>query len=248
MNLRRVTYAQEPALVDVVFDAVKRHVWPEFMFHDPIAGRLWNRLETDFAEYQFALKDDAGAIVAVGHTLPFRWDDPLEALPERGWDAIFVKAVADLEAGREPNMATAIEASIHPMYRGRGVSKLIIGEMRAIAKAKRFTSLVAPVRPSEKAKYPLAPMERYMTWANDKDEPFDAWIRTHWRLGARIVKVAPRSMVITGSVAEWEAWTGMRFPDSGNYVVPGALTPVVIDRARDCGEYIEPNVWMEHSL
>ncbi len=61
MNLTCVTYAEEPALKDVIFDAIKRHAWPEFMFHDPVAGRLWDFLENDFAEYQFVLKDDAGA-------------------------------------------------------------------------------------------------------------------------------------------------------------------------------------------
>jgi hypothetical protein len=40
--------------------------------------------------------------------------------------------------------------------------------------------------------------------------------------------------VISGTVAEWEEWTGMRFPDSGAYVVPGALVPVDIDRASRC--------------
>lgn len=247
MNLKRVTYVEEPSLPDVVFDAVKVHAWPEFMFHDDVASRLWDRLETDFAAYQFVLKD-GDVIAAVGHTLPFRWERSLDLLPDRGWDDIFERAVDDLDAGREPNMLTAIEASIHPAYRGQGVSKVVIGEMRAIAQAKGFASLVAPVRPSQKATYPLTPMARYVEWTNDNGEPFDAWIRTHWRLGARIVKVAPRSMLIEGSVAEWEAWTRMKFPESGNYVIPGALVPITIDRERDCGRYIEPNVWMEHRL
>jgi hypothetical protein len=38
----------------------------------------------------------------------------------------------------------------------------------------------------------------------------------------------------------------MVFPDSGPYVVPGALVPVEIDRVTDQGVYIEPNVWMVH--
>jgi hypothetical protein len=53
-------------------------------------------------------------------------------------------------------------------------------------------------------------------------------------------------MDIPGTVAEWEEWTGMAFPESGEYVVPGALVPVTIDRERDQGRYVEPNVWMLH--
>ena len=44
-------------------------------------------------------------------------------------------------------------------------------------------------------------------------------------------------MVITGTISEWEEWTGMRFPESDAYVVPGALQPVVMDLERDLGIY-----------
>jgi hypothetical protein len=40
----------------------------------------------------------------------------------------------------------------------------------------------------------------------------------------------------------------MAFPESGQYVVEGALVPVEIDRERDRGLYVEPNVWMLHSV
>ena len=73
------------------------------------------------------------------------------------------------------------------------------------------------------------------------------WLRTHERLGAEIVKVAPQSTSAPGSVAEWEEWAQMAFPETGAYVVPGALVPVEIDRERDEGLYVEPNVWMVHS-
>ena len=66
--------------------------------------------------------------------------------------------------------------------------------------------------------------------------------------GGRILKVAPRSMVIPGTVAEWEEWTDMIFPESRPYVVPGALVPVEFDLECDRGVYVEPNVWMLHRV
>ena len=57
---------------------------------------------------------------------------------------------------------------------------------------------------------------------------------------------APRSMTISGSRAEWEEWTGMTFPDDGDYVVPGALVPVHFKNER--GLYVEPNVWVRHAV
>ena len=61
-------------------------------------------------------------------------------------------------------------------------------------------------------------------------------------LVGEILKVAHPSMVVEASVTDWEAWTDMRFPESGDYVVPHALSSVQIDLAMDIGRYIEPNV------
>ena len=107
-------------------------------------------------------------------------------------------------------------------------------------------TLIAPVRPILKQAYPLTPIERYVEWRRPDGELVDPWLRTHERLGAPIVKIAPESSRIPGTIAQWEEWTGMVFPDSGTYVVPGALVPVQIDRERDEGLYVEPNVWMVH--
>ena len=71
-------------------------------------------------------------------------------------------------------------------------------------------------------------------------------MRVHWRLGAEQFTPMPHSLVVTGTVADWEQWTGMAFPESGLYVVPGALQPVEIDREQDLGRYEDPNVWMCH--
>ena len=50
------------------------------------------------------------------------------------------------------------------------------------------------------------------------------------------------------TIAQWEDWTQMSFPESGNYIVPGALLPVEMDCEIDSGVYLEPNVWVEHQL
>jgi hypothetical protein len=104
------------------------------------------------------------------------------------------------------------------------------------------------VRPTHKHRYPLIPMDRYVRWRRRDGSPFDPWLRVHWRLGARLLGGAPRSMVIEGRVREREAWAGLGFPESGRYVVPGALAPITIDRRRDRGRYVEANVWMQHPV
>ena len=91
-------------------------------------------------------------------------------------------------------------------------------------------------------------MKHYINWMQEDGSPFDPWIRTHWRLGAKVLKIAPHSMVIPGSVAQWERWTGMKFPESGDYIIPGALNPAYAYLEADLISYVEPNVWMHHTI
>jgi hypothetical protein len=58
----------------------------------------------------------------------------------------------------------------------------------------------------------------------------------------------PKSMTVTGTVAEWEEWTGMKFPESGEYIISGALQPLVINREDNVGHCNDPNIWMQHSM
>jgi hypothetical protein len=85
-------------------------------------------------------------------------------------------------------------------------------------------------------------------WTQPDGSPFDPWLRVHWRLGAKVLQVAPQSMVITGTVQEWETWTGLHFPETGAYVVPEALQPVLIDLENNSGRYEDPNIWMRHAI
>jgi hypothetical protein len=45
-----------------------------------------------------------------------------------------------------------------------------------------------------------------------------------------------------------ESWTGMRFPDTGDYVFPRGLATVHIDRTAGTGDYWEPNIWLIHDV
>jgi len=223
--------------------------WPEFMLQDPVAGEHWHELFDRFEEYQFALLDiTTNRMAAMGNIVPFHWDFPIEELPEGGWDWVFVKAIEDHKAGIEPNIQSAIQVAIHPDYQSQGLSTKMVQKMRSIGQAKNFQNLVAPVRPNQKSQYPLISIDDYITWKNDEGLPFDAWLRVHARLGAKIIKPCHEAMVIMGPRSDWESWTGLKFPQSGPYIIPGALTPIDMDIKKDKGTYLEPNVWMQHSI
>jgi GNAT superfamily N-acetyltransferase len=224
---------------------LEARVWPEFMYHDPVLNRLFGRVIEECAEFQFyAWDDEREQVVAAGNAVPAAWDGDASTLPEEGIDAVVEAAFAE-----DPSMPTvlcALQIIIDPGYRGQGLSRRMIERMGEIGRDHGLDTLIAPVRPTQKHRYPLMTMESYLGWRRPDGMHLDPWLRTHERLGAEIVKVAPQSMRVLGTVAEWEDWAEMPFPETGAYVVPGALVPVDIDRGRDEGTYVEPNVWMVH--
>ncbi len=246
-NYTRYTFAERPDRAEEA-DALCPTVWPEFMLQDLVANSNWGYLTDEFAAFQFFLCDESDAIVAVGNSIPVTWDGSPETLPNRGWDAVFEQGVANLLKGIAPTVLSALQAVVVSGQQGKGLSAEVIRGMQEIAAQHGLGALIAPVRPSKKSDYPLTPMERYIRWARPDGLPFDPWLRVHHRMGAKTIKVAHRSMKIPGSLADWESWTGMRFPESGKYIVPGALNPVTMNLEKNLGVYIEPNVWMVHEI
>ena len=242
-----VTAAGRPDLTDEM-RRLSASPWPEFLLgHDKVVNRLWDRLYEVLPDYQFALADgDRDDLIGVGNCLPIRWDGDPSTLPPGGVDAVLENGVATVETGAEPTAAAALMIVVAPGRLGRGLSAACIEVMRGMVADHGLASLVAPVRPTEKHRYPLIAMEHYASWRRADGSRFDPWLRTHEQVGGVGAGVASESMTVRGTVAEWEAWTGLPMPETGSYVVPGALVPIEIDRERDVGLYIEPNYWMVH--
>jgi len=228
---------------------VSEAVWPEFMLNSPVSYQYWDGLFENFADYQFALLSQEDQRVAgITNSVPLSWRGSLEELPDEGWDWAMVKSAEDYVQGIQPNLLCGIQISIVPDFQGQGLSKIILAEMVALARSKGYPRVIVPVRPSLKHRYPLTPIDAYIRWTTADGLPFDPWLRVHVRVGGRIVKPCPTAMEIPGTISDWENWTGMKFFESGEYIVPGALTPVQIDVDGDRGTYIEPNVWVVHEV
>jgi hypothetical protein len=244
-GLRVFTLSERPDLAPRV--RALSDTFPEYMHHDATVNRYWDNLFADFAGFQISICDAEDRVVAAGNCIPVSWDGTTGGLPS-GLDDVLERGVGDLGAGRAPTVVSALLALVPHEHRGRGLSSMVLGAMKGVAAENGLGAMIAPVRPTLKEKYPLTPMERYVHWKRDDGLPFDPWLRVHRRLEAEFLSVAPRSMVIEGTVSEWEEWTGMLFPESDAYVVQGALRPVVMDLERDLGVYEEPNVWMHHPV
>jgi len=237
-----VTLEQRPELAEQS-KRMNGEGWPTFLLHGDITH--WESLFDEFADHQILFCEPADTLIALGHAIPFVWDGTVGDLPTT-MAGIMDRSIHAHRNRRTPNTLSALAALVTTSHQRRGLSAEILRAMRSLAEQRGLHSLVAPVRPTLKSSYPLTPFERYIDWRGDDGAPFDPWLRVHYRLGAEFLKVMPESLTVTGTVAEWEEWTGMSFPESGEYIVPCALQPITIDRKRNVGRYEDPNVWMLH--
>jgi GNAT superfamily N-acetyltransferase len=237
-----VRYADRPDLLEIRFDTLVAKTFPEYMNHNE-PGRNWGRLYTDFPDFQVGLLDDGGELVAEAHAIPVPWDGTVAGLPS-GWDEGFESGMAMDEAA---TALMAVAISVAPSQQGRRLSSRMIQTFTDNARAAGLSAgVIAPVRPTWKERYPLTPIETYMEWRRRDGSRLDPWLRIHEVVGGEILAAAPRSMVIRGTAAEWEEWTGMAFPSDGEYVFPGGLATLVFDDG--VGTHVEPNVWVLHRL
>ncbi len=173
--------------------------------------------------------------------------DRLE-LPDAGWDGVVRWAHADRALGRPASALSALEITLLPSHRGRGASRVVLDAMRDRARDLGLRHVVAPVRPTAKHLEPFTPMDEYAGRRAADGLPADPWLRVHVRAGGTVVKVAPTSMVVAGTVADWTRWTAVAFGASRQVAVPGALAPVHVSLEQDHAVYVEPNVWVRNTL
>ncbi|KAE8347665.1 hypothetical protein BDV24DRAFT_157142 [Aspergillus arachidicola] len=225
------------------------------------------------------------------HTLP---DEGYDAILSRAFEQYYARegifqdtdrptSFNDPAAARTepPNALSAISITVSPEYRSRGLAEALILAMKQAAIERNLDAMVVPLRPTRKSEFPTTDMTDYILWPAptvathtpgttvrkpDSNLPFDPWLRKHARLGAKVIKVARRSMRVEGSVEEWQQWTGINIPqaarqqggsliqDTGSgkayveVVFPRGLVPLryYVDEQRCV--YIEPNVWLHHAL
>ena len=251
--LELVTLRARPDLRPQIFSETIQAAWPEFMQHDPTAMLYYAAPHLDcYLDTAFAIIDPAAPDIAVGRAfavpfvfgeLPDRMD-----LPDAGWDEVIRWAHQDRMLGRIGNALSALEITLMPEQRGQGASRIILDAMRGHARTLGYRHMFAPVRPTAKHLEPFTPIDDYVRRCTADGLPVDPWLRVHIRAGGEIVRVAPTSMVIPGSIADWNRWASMSFPASGQIAVPGALVPVHVSLEQDHAVYVEPNIWVRHSM
>lgn len=239
-----ITLDQNPNLKDQI-EELSRLSWPEFLLYGDV--RHWSSLFNIFSGYQIAFVAEQYKVIAAGHSVPFIWDGSPDDLPEN-LDVLMNRAVRDCNTSKKPSCLSALAIMVHPDYREENLSVRMIEAMIRLGKEHGLEDLLAPLRPTLKSKYPEMPFDEYINIQTEDGEVFDPWIRVHLGMGAEVLKIMKESIKVVGSVAELEEWTGMKFPDSGEYLLEGGMQPLIIDKEKNRGMYTEPNLWVRHSI
>lgn len=247
MNLEIFCLRERSDLIPSVFSEELQAVWPEFMRHDAAARLYFGRSVFDnYLDYAFAGVID-GHVVGRAFAVPFAFGiEGRTELPDGGWDEVIRWAHEDRTIGRASTTMSALEIAFVPKARGRGNSLAMLDAFKSCARKKGFIEMFAPVRPNQKHLQPRTAMRDYVSMVRADGLPADSWLRTHVAAGGKIVKIAPCSMTIVGTIDQWAQWTGRTFERSGETEVAGALVPVLVSVEQDHAVYVEPNVWVRH--
>lgn len=246
-GLSHSTLADLPDLV-LAAQSLLTEQWPPFtMVGGAGHGVDLEKLLLSVADHQLVLLDPHGDLAGVALCLPMSWDGRIESLPP-GWDDAIVSGQRLLAAGGQPNALCVLSITVSPRRTGRGVAEQLVSAVKKRAADSGAHSVITPIRPTRKSQFPLIPMKDYLQWTQQDGTAFDPWLRLHLRLGAEILAIAPESMVVRGTVADWESWLATALPGSGDYVIDGGLTPLRVDRVADLATYAEPNVWVRYPI
>jgi hypothetical protein len=158
VTVRVSTWAERPDLAER--GPSSETVWPEYNLHGEVFDDWWTPLLEELPEYQFALCDDAADVVlAEAHTGPLAWNGDDHRRPD-GIDDALQRVIAGRRASSPVDTLCAFAAEVDPTARQRGLAAQPLRGMRELAGRHQLRRLIAPVRPSWKERYPLAPIER----------------------------------------------------------------------------------------
>ena len=224
--------------------------WPPYVDADRTAAAALPAVFEAFAHLQVALtrpgdEDREDQLVGAAWGVPVAWDGDPTTLP-RGYSDALVRSLADREAGSSCDALVVCAAQVHPGHARSGVASQLLSHLIAVALDAGLHRVVAPLRLTAKHLHPRVPVEEYVRWRRPDGEAHDPWLRTHERMGARVVATTPASQHFEGTVEQWRAWTGLALETSGEHVVPGALAPLRVDLDSGTAELLEPGAWVRH--
>jgi hypothetical protein len=227
-------------------DELLAEVWPKFSFD-------WPFTPEQEAEADLILKLDyyhlwgvrhRGELVATMSAVTLQCDQGKTELPNTGWTWARKRSA---EPGPH-NTLCLLSASVSPDHRKRGLAACLLSQGKALVKNLNFNTVIAPIRPTLKAKYPEVSMASYLNMKNEEGEILDPWLRQQALEGADIMNVCSVSFIVQAPIKDWERWTQRSYAQNGKYRADQALALVTIDLNNNLGTYVEENVWIKYKV
>jgi hypothetical protein len=241
----RVERSDSWAWTDEQMEALFAEGFPKFITADLAVKEYIGRVREYFPHLDVMLVDESDTPVATGWGVPISWLGDVADLPSSFAD-VLRRAIEVHDSGSEANTFVICGAVVDPGRKGSGTATELIRALSSTGQAQGMTRVLAPLRPTRKHLYPLFSIEDYASWVRDDGLPFDPWLRLHVRMGARVIALAREAQTMTGTVRDWEEWTGISLPVSGEYIIPQGMSVLSIDRDTNLGTYVESNIWVQH--
>lgn len=237
-----VTHAERPDLLDGV-DSLETDAFPEFMLHDPHWPAVAELAFGLLPDWQVYILSPQGQLVGLINTITLSWTGEIADLPTSYHGAV-ADASALHHAGDSANTLMGVQAIIDRSASGQGLITQALGVVTDLARQRGLTHAIGSVRPTAKEAYPLIPMEDYLAWRAPDGRRFDPWFRVQESIGGDALAITREPMRFEYPVQRWREWTGLVLPFDGQYVVPGAIAPLIV--IGDVGVLEEDNVWFSY--
>jgi hypothetical protein len=196
--------------------------WPVFLQNSDAVS--WSSFYSELSDYVLVLTQSDN-VIAVGFTVPVTWNQKAEGLPQ-SIESVIQQGIKIKEIGETSNTLIPVGALVDSKVQGKGLSSIVLKEMKKLANSLNIDTLVVPVRPTKKSSYPLQSIHSYAHWRREDGLLNDPWLRVHERLGAEIIHISECTLQVNS--------------DLSNYIE--------VDIASNLGVYREPNVWMKHPM
>jgi hypothetical protein len=221
--------------------------FPAYLNEEPTWLVTQDAILTEFDKYHFLIVDDAsGKAAAVSVNVPLAWDGQASSLP--GYNELLELSLQQAREGRTPTALVGILGAVSPDFRGQGVTELFNQGAAEILARQGISRYLSPVRPSNKQHYPNYTMEEFLSWRTPDGGLVDPWLNHFMRMGATELGIAHDAITLSASIEQWTAWTGMLFPVSGDYVIPGGHRMLRVDTDAGTARYGEDHLWYEIPL
>ena len=217
--------------------------YPAFFEGQSSYYKAMERLGEAASDLKLAAIGNNGQLLAGAEAVALTWNGIDEDLPE-GYDAALQRAITVHESGIQADTICLVNLMVSEAARGRRLTVKLMQAFWNTEAGFKPRALIGNIRGALKHEHPTTPMSDYIAWTNDDGKPYDPWIRSFLDAGARLGPVVNETLTITSTLENWSKWTGVEFPENGDYIIPMGSAPLKVNCERDEGIYVEPGVWI----